>query len=84
MKKYLRTLLTSASLLLGGVVLAQTDDGTVVPVADGAKKSGYPIHVSGSVQSDILIPQKDEKIGAKDSDEWALTNTYAEVNAQSE
>ena len=82
--KYLRTLFTSASLLLGGVALAQTDGGTAVPATDGAKKSGYPIHVSGSIQSDILIPQEDKDIGAEKYDEWALTNTYALVNAQSE
>ena len=42
-----------------------------------------PLTVSGSIQSDILLPQKDEKIGAADYSEWALTNTFAEVNLQS-
>ncbi|MBR3530739.1 MAG: hypothetical protein IKN83_05165 [Bacteroidaceae bacterium] len=42
------------------------------------------MHVSGSIQSDILIPQEDKDIGAEKYDEWALTNTYALVNAQSE
>lgn len=39
--------------------------------------------VSGSIQSDVLIPQEDEKIGAPDYKEWGLTNTYAEVSLQS-
>ena len=82
--KYLKFLLTSASLLFAGGVFAQTDGGEVAAIADGTKKSGYPIHVSGSIQSDILIPQEDKDIGAQKYDEWALTNTYALVNAQSE
>ena len=41
------------------------------------------ITVTGSIQSDILIPQNDEKIGAVKDDDWAKTNTYAEVNAMS-
>ena len=41
------------------------------------------VTVSGSVQSDVLIPQEDAKIGAPDYDEWALTNTYADVLLQS-
>ncbi len=41
------------------------------------------IVVSGSIQSDILIPQEDTKIGAEDYSEWALTNTYADVNLNS-
>lgn len=42
------------------------------------------ITVSGSIQSDILIPQDDEAIKAKKSNEWALTNTFADVNVMSE
>lgn len=41
------------------------------------------ISVSGSVQSDVLIPQSDEKIGADKPDKWGLTNTYADINIQS-
>lgn len=41
-------------------------------------------HVSGSIQSDVLIPQSDEKIGAEKPSEWGLTNTFAEVNMASE
>ena len=76
--------MVSASLFIASVAVAQTGGDDAVSVVNSEKSGDYPIHVSGSIQSDILIPQKDEKIGAKDYDEWALTNTYAEVNAQSE
>ena len=49
---------------------AQTDD---------AKK----ITVTGSIQSDILIPQEDEAIGTGKYDDWGLTNTYAEARLRS-
>lgn len=42
------------------------------------------ITVSGSIQSDILIPQDDEAIGTEEVNEWALTNTFADVNVMSE
>lgn len=42
------------------------------------------ITVSGSIQSDILIPQDDEAIGTEKVNEWALTNTFADVNVMSE
>lgn len=42
------------------------------------------ITVSGSIQSDILIPQDDEAIKTEKSNEWALTNTFADVNVMSE
>ncbi len=38
------------------------------------------LKLSGSIQSDILFPQEDAKIGAADYDEWALTNTFVELN----
>ncbi|MBR1449836.1 MAG: hypothetical protein IJ588_13985 [Prevotella sp.] len=41
------------------------------------------IALSGSIQSDVLVPQKDEAIGAPDYSEWALTNTFAELHLQS-
>lgn len=41
------------------------------------------IVVTGSIQSDILLPQEDEKIGAEKSDDWALTNSYADVAVRS-
>lgn len=42
-----------------------------------------PVSVSGSIQSDILIPQDDEKINTEHISEDLLTNTYAEVNVMS-
>lgn len=39
-----------------------------------------PIILTGSVMSDILIPQDDEKIGTAKTDDWAQTNTYTDVN----
>lgn len=37
------------------------------------------VTVSGSVQSDILIPEEDKKIGAERSDDKVLTNTYVDL-----
>ena len=44
---------------------------------------GSKVQVTGSIQSDILIPQADAKIGAEDYSEFALTNTFGEVNLSS-
>lgn len=41
------------------------------------------VSVSGSIQSDVLIPQSDEEIGAEKSNDWGLTNSYADINLQS-
>lgn len=56
--------------------------GLLLPAAaqDGGPKK---ITVSGSIQSDILIPQEDKAIGAQDYKEWGLTNTYAEASLMS-
>lgn len=48
-----------------------------------AQDSGNKITVTGSIQSDILIPQDDEKIGTEDISEWGVTNTYAEAHLMS-
>lgn len=42
------------------------------------------VTVSGSIQSDILIPQEDNKIGTGTYNDWALTNTFAEANLSSQ
>ena len=42
------------------------------------------LRVTGSIQSDILIPESDKKIHTEDTDDWGLTNTYVELNATSE
>lgn len=39
--------------------------------------------VTGSIQSDILIPQEDDKIGTGEYSDWGLTNTYVDVNVMS-
>ena len=39
--------------------------------------------LSGSIQADALVPQKDDAIGAPKYDEWALANTYADLRLQS-
>lgn len=39
--------------------------------------------VSGSIQSDIIIPQEDKAIGTEKYNEWALTNTYADIAGRS-
>ena len=41
------------------------------------------VTVNGSVQSDILIPQEDEKIGTGEYKDWGLTNTYVDMNLKS-
>lgn len=43
----------------------------------------YEVTLTGSLQSDILIPQEDEKIGTGTYSEDVLTNTYAELHALS-
>ena len=37
----------------------------------------------GSIQSDILIPQEDKAINTGTYDDWALTNTYADLSLYS-
>ncbi len=41
------------------------------------------VRFSGSIQSDILIPQSDSKIGAQEYSEWALTNTFVDASLTS-
>ena len=38
---------------------------------------------TGSIQSDVLFPQEDQNIGAEKYDEWALTNSYADLHMMS-
>ena len=55
----------------------------VVAAAASAQDDKDRIRVSGSVQSDVLLPQNDEKTGARKTSGDLLTNTYADVNATS-
>lgn len=64
----LKTCLLSCAILIPMVSLAQDDN---------------KLTVTGSIQSDILIPQDDKKIGTEETDDWVLTNSYAEVHAMS-
>lgn len=71
MRNYCRQLLLVCVGLLGTAAMAQepSDEKKIV--------------VTGNIQSDILLPQEDEKIGAEKSDDWALTNSYADVAVRS-
>ena len=51
-------------------------------ITSTAQEEQKGLTLSGSVQSDILIPQSDEKIGATKTDDF-LTNTYADLHLQS-
>ncbi len=66
--------LTKICLSLVGLLCAMS-----IYAQDEPKK----VTVSGSVMSDILIPESDPKIGTE-KDHWAQTNTYADVNIMSE
>ena len=48
----------------------------------GAQEEQKGITLSGSIQSDVLLPQDDEKIGAKKTGDL-LTNTYVDLQMQS-
>ena len=58
---------------------ASAQDNSEQNSGEGEKK----IIVSGSVQSDILLPQEDKAIGTEEVNNWGLTNTYADVNVMS-
>jgi hypothetical protein len=44
------------------------------------KDKAGKLFLTGSLQSDILVPQTDESIGAESYSEWALNNTYLDLN----
>lgn len=53
----------------------------LLPLATFAQEENeQKVTLRGSVQSDVLIPQEDNKIGTGTYDDWALTNTYAELH----
>lgn len=54
-----------------------------VTAAHAQSDSQKKLTVTGSLQSDILIPETDSKIGTDKTSDWALTNTYAEVGVMS-
>lgn len=63
MKKYLPLL--AAAVLTALPAVAQEEDGGV--------------SLKGSIQSDVLIPQEDQKIGTGTYKDWGLTNTYVDL-----
>lgn len=63
MKKYLPLL--AAAVLTTLPAAAQEEDGGV--------------SLKGSIQSDVLIPQEDQKIGTGTYKDWGLTNTYVDL-----
>ena len=72
--------MSSVSIRLFGLLAASGIALCAAAQDVGQKK----VSVSGSIQSDIIIPEKDNEINAKGYDEWALTNTYADVTLTSE
>ena len=68
-----RTLALMLATMMAGAASAQK-----VKLTDG-----YDVTITGSVQSDILVPQEDHNIGTGTYDDKVLTNTYAEVHALS-
>ena len=63
MKKYLPLLAAAVFTALPSA--AQEEDGGV--------------SLKGSIQSDVLIPQEDQKIGTGTYKDWGLTNTYVDL-----
>lgn len=63
MKKYLPLL--AAAVFTALPAAAQEEDGGV--------------SLKGSIQSDVLIPQEDQKIGTCTYKDWGLTNTYVDL-----
>lgn len=48
-----------------------------------AQEQSDKLHLSGSLQSDILLPEKDKTTGASTDDDHFLTNTYLDLKATS-
>lgn len=48
-----------------------------------AQENEKKVVLHGSVQSDVLLPENDSEIGTENHSEWALTNTYVDLNLMS-
>jgi len=46
-----------------------------------AQEEGDKVRLSGSIQTDFLLPQKDTKLGINNIEHKVLNNTYVDVNA---
>lgn len=66
------------------IMLCFTLHGYTGHAQDGPLSPANELRLSGSIQSDILIPQKDDKIGTGEYSDWALTNTFVELNLNSQ
>ena len=49
-----------------------------------AQNESTPVTLHGSVQSDIIMPENDNKIGTEPTSDDVLTNTYVDLNLTSE
>ena len=56
----------------------------LLPCMLNAQDDNRKVNFSGSVQSDVLFPQEDTEIGAATDNDWAKTNTYVDLKAQSQ
>ena len=66
------------ALMLAGMMTSAAVNAQKIKLA-----KDYDVTITGSVQSDILVPQEDHNIGTGTYDDKVLTNTYAEVHALS-
>ena len=57
--------------------------GLLAALTISAQDEKDKVIVTGSIQSDILIPQDDNKIGTEHTDDKVLTNTYADLKLMS-
>ena len=74
----IRLYTTLASALMSLAAVAQEDNGC----KSVAVSRPTPV-LTGSIQSDILIPQTDREINSEKGSDWARTNTYVDLNLQS-
>jgi len=58
-------------------------EAIIIALALSVAAANAQVKLSGSIQSDVLIPQEDEKIGTESYSEWALTNSYLDLKLQS-
>lgn len=57
--------------------------GILMPLGLYAQNDGKKVLLHGSVQTEFLIPQEDEKIGTEATDNFLLNNTYVDLNLNS-
>lgn len=76
------TPLTPQNTMKYGKLLTVLALAGLLPLCTAAQDLGdesQKVTLHGSIQSDILVPQEDESIGTGCYDNWALTNTYADL-----